>query len=210
MRISEPMTLLTDYLLAALVFYFGCRLLTSWRRTGGQSGYWWAVGFFASAAAALAGGTYHGFLPYLAPLTAFLIWKFTVFAVGLAALFLLVGAVLATLAGMPRKCLLTLAGLKFFVYTLWMTAHDDYRYVIYDYAPALVAIGLLAAYAGLARRAPFAGWLIGGVLASFAAAGIQMSGLALHAHFNHNDLYHVVQMVAFWLLYRGGLLLRDR
>lgn len=210
MRISEPMTLLTDYLLAGLVFYFGLRLLAHWRRVGEPSGYWWAIGFFASAVAAFAGGTYHGFLPYLAPLAAFLLWKSTVFAIGLAALFLFAGAVMATLAGSPRKILLTLAGLKFFVYSIWMTAHDDFRYVIYDYAPALVGICLLAAYAALARRAPFACWLIGGVLVSFAAAGIQMSGLALHAHFNHNDLYHVVQMGAFWLFYRGGLLLRDR
>lgn len=210
MRIHEPMTLATDYLLAALVFYFGLRLLAHWRRIGEASGYWWSIGFFASAAAALAGGTYHGLLPYLSPLAAFLLWKFTVFAIGLAALFLFTGAVMATLAGPPRKFLLVLAGLKFLVYSIWMTAHDDFRYVIYDYAPALVGICLLAVYAGLARKAPFAGWLIGGVLVCFAAAGIQMSGLALHAQFNHNDLYHVMQMGAFWLFYRGGLLLRDR
>lgn len=210
MRIHEPMTLLTDYLLAGLVFYFGLRLLAHCRRSGAQSGYWWTIGFHASAAAALAGGTYHGVLSHLSPLAAFLLWKFTVFAIGLAALFLFAGAVMATLSGTPRKCLLVLAGLKFLVYTLWMTAHDDFRYVIYDYAPALAGIFLLAILAALTRRERFAPWLIGGVLVSFAAAGIQMSGFALHLHFNHNDLYHVVQMGAFWLFYRGGLLLRDR
>ncbi len=210
MRINEPMTLITDYLLAGLVFYFGLRLLACWRRTGQQSVYWWAIGFHASAVAALAGGTYHGFLPYFGKLTAFLLWKGTVFAIGMAALFLFAGVVLAVLSGTPRKCLLVLAGLKFLVYSAWMTAHDDFRYVIYDYAPALVGIFLLAILAALARRERFAPWLVGGVLVSFAAAGIQASGLRLHEHFNHNDLYHVVQMGAFWLFYRGGALLRDR
>jgi hypothetical protein len=37
-----------------------------------------------------------------------------------------------------------------------------------------------------------------------AAALVQRSGFALHRHFNHNDLYHVVQMLGTWLLYRGG------
>jgi len=210
MHITEPMTLITDYLLAGLVFYFGLRLLAAWRRTGQQSVYWWAVGFHASALAALAGGTYHGFTSYLRGLPAFLLWKLTVIAVGVAALFLFAGVVLAAISGLPKKCLLILAGLKFLLYAMWMTSHDDFRYVIYDYAPALFGILLLAIYASLARRERFAPWLIGGVLVSFAAAGIQASGLALHEHFNHNDLYHVVQMGAFWMLYRGGLLLRDR
>lgn len=210
MHISEPMTLFTDYLLAGLVFYLGLRLLALWRRSGQRSVRWWASGFHASAVAALAGGTYHGFFSYLGGGPAFLLWKFTVFAVGLAALCLFAGAVMATLAGAPRKWLLVLAGLKFLLYAAWMTAHDDFRFVIYDYAPALLGVLLLAIYAALTRRERFAPWLGGGVLISFAAAGIQASGLTLHEHFNHNDLYHVVQMGAFWLLYRGGLLLRDR
>jgi hypothetical protein len=210
MNISEPMTLFTDYLLAGLVFWLGVRLQAVWRHSGQQAVRCWAVGFHASAAAALAGGSYHGFLPYLEGLPAFLLWKFTVFAVGLAALFLFSGAVLATLSGASRNWLLALAGLKFIAYAAWMSAHDDFRFVIYDYAPALLGVFLLATHAALARREPFAPWLIGGVIVSFAAAGIQASGLALHRHFNHNDLYHVVQMGAFWLLYQGGLRLRDR
>ena len=38
---------------------------------------------------------------------------------------------------------------------------------------------------------------------------LQQSGIRLHAHFNHNDLMHVVQMGAVWLLYEGGRRLRD-
>jgi len=92
----------------------------------------------------------------------------------------------------------------------WMSVHDDFRFVIYDYAPTLLGVFLLAIHAALARRERFAPWLIGGVIVSFAAAGIQATGLRLHEHFNHNDFYHVVQMGAFWLFYRGGALLRDR
>jgi hypothetical protein len=51
---------------------------------------------------------------------------------------------------------------------------------------------------------------VAGVMVSFAAAGVQQSGFALHQHFNHNDLYHVIQMAGVYLLYRGGRLLRSR
>lgn len=210
MNIAEPMTLLTDYLLAGLVFYLGLQLQAESRRSGQQSVRFWAVGFHASAAAALTGGTYHGFLPFLGVLPAALLWKLTVFAVGVAALFLFAGAVMATLKGAVRRWLLALAVIKFFIYLGWMTFHDAFRFVIYDYVPALLGIAALAGHAALSRRERFAPWLLAGVAVSFAAAGIQASGLTLHRHFNHNDLYHVVQMGAFWLLYKGGLRLRDR
>jgi hypothetical protein len=35
---------------------------------------------------------------------------------------------------------------------------------------------------------------------------VQQQRLALHQHFNHNDLYHLIQIAGLWLLYRGGLL----
>jgi hypothetical protein len=48
---------------------------------------------------------------------------------------------------------------------------------------------------------------VGGILLSFVGAAIQQSGFSLHQHFNHNDLFHIVQMGAFYLLYRGGKVL---
>lgn len=52
--------------------------------------------------------------------------------------------------------------------------------------------------------------MAGGVLVSFMAAAVQVNGVALHDHFNHNDLDHVIQMGGMHLFYRGALLLKDR
>ena len=52
------------------------------------------------------------------------------------------------------------------------------------------------------RRA--ARWMLAGVAVSAIAAVVQQSGWSLHEHFNHNDLYHVIQGVAIWLLYRSA------
>jgi hypothetical protein len=46
-------------------------------------------------------------------------------------------------------------------------------------------------------------------LVSCLAAAVQFNGIALHQHFNHNDLYHVVQMGGMYLFYRGALILKD-
>ncbi len=52
-------------------------------------------------------------------------------------------------------------------------------------------------------------WLIVGLVASLVGLVIELCGLDLHQNFNHNDLYHVVQMVALYLFYRGARLLKD-
>jgi len=209
MTISEPMTLLTDYLLAALVLVFALRL----GRKGEpeqKSIRMWSLAFYASSSAAFVGGTWHGFHLYLSPLAGLLLWKITVYAIGLASLFLFTGAIFATIEGLPRRIFLLLAMIKFLLYAAWMAVHNDFRYVIHDYAPTLVFVLLLQGIALLKRREESAPWIIGGILVSFAGAAVQASGFDLHANFNHNDLYHVIQMGAFWLLYRGGLMLRDR
>ncbi len=203
MRISEPMTMATDYLVAALAVWLGARL---WRH--GEAGWsparLWAVSFFALAIGALAGGTAHGFRAHLGEDAHGAIWKVTVWSIGIAGAALLGGEVIARFRGSWRRALLGLVAFKLGVYCVWMAAHDDFRYVVWDYAPALVSVLALELWAWARRRAASAPWVVAGILVSFAAAGVQLSGFSLHRHFNHNDLYHVVQMLGIWLLYRGG------
>lgn len=210
MQITEPMTMLTDYALGALTAFLAVRLWQSGRSSRQVSVKLWAAAFLATALAALVGGTYHGFALYLGGLGQAALWKVTVYSIGLTAFLMLAGATMACVARWQRKTLLALAAGQFAVYGAWMITHDEFRYVIYDYAPAMVAILVIEGWALASRRDPAAPWVIGGILVSFAAAGIQQSGFSLHAHFNHNDLYHVMEMVAVYLLYRGGRLLKDR
>ena len=76
----------------------------------------------------------------------------------------------------------------------------------------LSTVGLLSAamYLGITSGQATTSYLIQGESLSAVKAAVQASGFALHRHFNHNDLYHVIQMGGFYLLFRGGLLVRDR
>jgi hypothetical protein len=72
------------------------------------------------------------------------------------------------------------------------------------YGLAIAAAALLHVLRLRRGDRPGATWILAGLGVSVAAALVQRSGFALHPHFNHNDLYHVVQMLGTWLLYRGG------
>lgn len=186
MNVQEPMTLATDYLLTIAAAIFGARL---WRTNR-----MWALAFFFTAAGSFLGGTNHGFAQVIGPFPAAVLWKLTILSIGLASFFLL--------AGTSRKLVL-LAIVKFIVYASWMITHDQFLWVIIDYGVTLLIVGI----AMLVKRGPSTPWVIASIVVSVIGAGVQQSGFDLHKHFNHNDLYHVIQLFALWLLYRGGMLM---
>ena len=138
------------------------------------------------------------------------LWKLTVYAIGLASFFLLTGTLSTCILPSVRRFVILIPYVQLIVYVLWMVTHDDFRYVIYEYAFTNLSILALQLHAGVTHRARSAPWLVGGVLVSFLAAAVQVNGIALHHHFNHNDLYHVIQIGGMYLFYRGALVLKDR
>jgi hypothetical protein len=53
-------------------------------------------------------------------------------------------------------------------------------------------------------------WLAAKVIVSLIGAGVQVRKVAPHTFFNHNDLYHVIQMGALKLFYRGARKISDK
>ena len=64
-----------------------------------------------------------------------------------------------------------------------------------------------AAFSGpLQRNAENTRWLRAGLFLSVAGLLIQMRGISFTSNFNHNDLYHCIQTVAFYFFFRGARL----
>jgi hypothetical protein len=208
--LTEPATMLTDYGLGVLCALFGRRLWRMGKELTHTSVMYWAVGMSALAVASFAGGTVHGFSLVLGERVLQGLWKGTAFAIGLASCCFLTGTVTAAVAQPLRQRLIIAAAVQFACYAAWMAMHDEFRYVIYNYGVTLTVILFVQLYQRIVRNAPSAGWIAAGILVSFLGAVVQQSGLALHPSFNHNDLYHVIQMVGMALLYRGASLLQDR
>ena len=169
---AEPTTAITDFLMAAVALALGLRLIGAWR---------WA--FVFTAIGALAGGLYHS-----SPSN--VVWKITVYAVGLATMFLLIAVSLRVFAVA-----------EFILYAIWMAAHNDFIYVILDYGSGMLLVAAVYVI-NYSRASKY-------VLASIAVAAIgafvQAARISIHPRFNFNDLYHVIQIVSLFLLYRGAI-----
>ena len=193
MTIHEPMTLATDYLLALACGGFSILLF---RMKSAATG-WWSLAFAAAALAALVGGTYHGF-PALYPAV---LWKTTLVAAGAASCAMVIGTAIGS--RIAPKFFFCFSVLKLVAYLAWIASHDDFIAVVVDSGSALLVVALLHAM----RRDAAWRWMVGGVAVAVVAAAVQALKLAPHPQFNHNDLYHVIQIAAMWLLYRGARLL---
>jgi hypothetical protein len=132
-----------------------------------------------------------------------------VLVVGIASFSMLAGSAAAVTAGGTRTALLGLAAAKLAIYSGWMLAHSEFIYVIADTGVAMAAVAALHGWSEIRDRDRASRWMLGAVGVSVLAAGVQASGFAPHRHFNHNDLYHVIQIAAMTLFYLGVTLLRD-
>lgn len=158
MTISEPMTMLTDYLITVTCTWFGVRLLKDNWFEASVARALWGFGFLAIAGAALTGGSFHGFRLHLSEGSLALLWNVTIFLIGLTA-----GAMLA---------------------------------------------GFYAAFPP--RREPCVRWLLAGLATSVIAWILLAFQVGFHEHFNHNDLFHLIQLAGFYFFFRGALQLEDR
>jgi hypothetical protein len=147
--ISEPTTLITDYVLAIFSTVFGVVLLRSRIHRGSLL---WSIGFLSLAAAGLTGGSFHGFRLIMSESAHRSLWNITCLLIGASAGFMISGAMTGPLSRYGKN-------------TKWHAA------------------GLAVSIAGLV---------------------IQQGHFSLHPSFNHNDMFHCVQIIALWCFFRGA------
>jgi hypothetical protein len=174
------MALATDYLLALAAVIFAVRTWSVHRA--------WSQAFLFTALAAFLGGTYHAFAPENA-----LLWKAVVYAVGIASFFLLAGA--------GGRALRAFATAKLVVYLIWMATHHEFVWVIADYGLTLLIVGAVH----VIWRSRATSWVLASIAVSIIGALVQMYRVTIDpSWFDYNDIYHLIQIAALWLLYRAA------
>ena len=207
--ITEPMTVATNAVLAVLAFVFAVRLGAQSAAEGSAARACLAAGMLATGFAAVVGALAHGTDPARKALRAGF-WRGALYATGFIGAATVASVAFFAAQGSTRLAILLFAGIRLVIFIERVTRQPEFRVAAGDYGVALAIVLVAAAYEMFRRRSPGMAWLIAGVLVSLVAAIVQARRLALHRHFNHNDLYHVIQMAALYAFYRGGLLLADR
>ena len=203
---AEQTTAITDIILALAAFGGSLTLYWSLTDTGG----WWKTAIWATAfglmgLAAALGAVAHGLV--LAQSRHNRIWRLLNMALALAVSLFAAGVVYdlwgraAALIALP---IMLMAGLAFFGATLRYPG-IFFIFIVYE---ALALVFAMGAYVYLAVQGNLAGaaFMASGIAISILAAGIQAIGsISIKAiwQFDHNGIYHIVQVVGLIFLLIG-------
>ena len=207
--IYEPMTTITDVLIAIIALYYARELTAIYLHQLLNVQYHWIWTFRMLALGAFLGAISHGIGPYLSPVLQDSVWKFTTYSIGIMSYFMVL-TMLHHLFDYPIVLRLRwiLIGL-IIIYLVIVTINDNFINVIRFYLPLMVIVVLGLLYTRLTVNADGTNMIILGILISFIAAGVQQSRVVLHENMNYNDIAHFIQMVAMWCFYRGSLVIKD-
>jgi hypothetical protein len=208
--IVEPVTVATNVVLALLAFWLSARLAYYASAEGAKAAGAMAGGLMATACAAVLGAVAHGIDPRIDPALRQRMWRGALHAMGLIAVAGVMAVAFFAARGPARTAILLFATAKLVWYTVRVARRPEFRVAALDYGGALAILLAGAVYAWARWSEPGASWLVAAVLVSLVAGVVQARRFGFHRHFNHNDLFHVIQIVALYLFYRAGLLLVDR
>jgi hypothetical protein len=201
---SEQTTAATNVLIALFMLGF----IWYFRRIGGKER--WKANIWVAAAglqcvAAILGVIVHGFK--MSKELQLLLWQPLYFSLGLLVAFFAVAVIYDVWGQTTAQRMLPVmmvVGIAFFGITLiWP---DSFRvFIIYEAIAMLFALG---GYIWLAFQKRLKGvwWMVGGILTSIIAAGIQASkaiSFTFIWSFDHNGAFHLIQILGFIFLTVG-------
>jgi hypothetical protein len=200
---TEPDVALTDYGLAIECALFTTVLFFRGNRKAPVRP-WFTLFFASTAIAALSGGTVHGFFLDADAAGHRILWPSTLIAIGGAAMAAWSIGARLWLSERGARRFTTVALLEFLVYSITVLFFTQTFFAaMANYLPAAVflLIVLFALYCHMGTQELIFGVM--GLALTFIAAVAQHREIALHpTYFNHNALYHTIQGVALFMIFR--------
>jgi len=189
---AELTTAGTDAVLAAVSAALAVRLHRSGPTRGTRFFVWALAG---AAVAAGAGGLFHGLREWAPGLLLWLLWRLVPLGIAVTNTGFLLGVLDAL--GMRRRAAPLLYG-KLAVVAVLSLLGNGLLVVGIDLGATLVALGGLAASAWM-RGLAWAPLVAAGAMTTAAGLLVQLSQLRHGSPWNHNDVFHVMQALAFSL-----------
>ncbi len=203
--LAEPGVAITDFILALETFTLVTLLASKGGLRTSATGLWFISMFGCLASASLTGGILHGFFNTPSQQYHMLFWDAALISIGGVA-FSCCNLAATLLPPLRNRSSLvggiSVAALLLYIWYV-VTGYRTFLTAIIFYLPATIL--LLAAIIDQHRKKESTGTLCGvlGIVLTFVAAGIQQLQFYIEPYvLNHNTLYHIVQGIALWLIYR--------
>ncbi len=205
-KIAEPTTAITDYILGILTAYWGIRLL----QQQVLATTFWGIGFLSLTIASVLGGTAHGFRPVLSKAIHAVIWRTTLATIGITSATMVIGLTLVRMTGILKMIIIVTTSFLLIGYLILISFKDEFIYAIIGYVPSILFVLVVETITIFVNdRDPertSAIWNLIAVGLSAVSTTVQAKKIGISKNFNHNDLFHLIQMLGMYCFFRAGML----
>ena len=198
----EPTTAITDYIIFILGIIFGGLTISI---QNSQFHQLWGASFISIGIGAFFGGTSHGFGPKMKGIYRKVLWRITIIFIGISGIFMAMSSSLFFITENGKYALFITAGVLLILYFLKIRKQDSFRSAVTFYMPLLGVTLVGFSMAFYFQNITGALFITIGLIVCITGSLTQLLKISLHEKFNHNDLFHVIQMLGMFLMYRGGL-----
>jgi hypothetical protein len=199
---TEPAVTLTDYAIAieCAVFVYALARLDAREM---ELRFWFIIFFASIGIASALGGTVHGFFLPATSSGRAILWPAAVLSILVTSTATWTLGAILQLSKRPAILVRRLALVQlaiFAIVVLFVTSKFYVAIVAYLPSTLFLLYALVAAYRRQPRK-PVRSGIIGLAL-TLAGAAVQQLRIGIHPlYFNHNAVYHVIQMLAFWMIF---------
>src|SRR3989338_608792 len=202
---TEPDVTLTDYVLTLECIFFACCLWKASPKNEKISLFRkYAISFFLSISiASLTGGTVHGFFLDESSFGYRILWPSTLISIGAAAWASWCLSFYLLFPPHMFQTMKLLATVGFALYSFVILFITQIFFVaIINYLPAVVFLFVVLLILYHRSREPRLWFGLSGLIFLLVAPFVQQLQISLHPlYFNHNAFYHLLQGIAFFLIY---------
>ena len=206
--IYEPMTVFTDLLIVFFGIWFG-RVIQMWFTVRFMEVHFhFSNYFFLVAFTALFGAIFHAIYPEYETFRNFL-WKLTMLGMALSIFAMIMGTLYYSVPFDMVQRIKWLVAAIIFICIIWFYFDDDLMNAVKLYVPSVILIMVLMIYGWLVKGDSGGAWILGGFFVTLVGASFTVTKIGFHQHFNHNDIFHIIQIGGMALIYRGVMLLSN-
>lgn len=199
LQVTEPMTWITNWMVAAACFVFGHRLFYDERADISQK--FWALFFLFIGLASVVGGTAHGFINYVGHkfhYAAWLLSGISIFCAQLAVLPLIERVRLRSFVRIFSYAQLILMSASVLLFQHFSSVLID---SIIGLIGVVIPVSLIHYVKYKDRRSAL---MVLGVLTNLIPGLIHLLKISINEWFNFNDISHVIMIGCFYIMYKAA------
>ncbi|MFC1564272.1 DUF6962 family protein [candidate division KSB1 bacterium] len=211
MNIADPSNFVTNIIYSAVSFFLAIKLIILCRENPRRSIRYWACFFIFAGFTTLAAAFYHGSQNIFDQPVIDNLKKTYQIGAGFQSFFVVLAIIHVHFRDSVIKWIKLTVLIKLIVYSAFIISSlRNVIFIFFDYVPAVLFVLVIEIIYYAKTRSVSSRYIIYGMVMMFIGVAVQRSDFDPFQYLNNDDLFHLINTFSMVLLYKGGVLFKDK